>query len=258
MENRQLTKEQEAKIQDVQELVEQGSAMTVRNADSHKAASELFVLCQTKKREIEDMREYQLEPIRDAKRDLEVARKRTIAFFQRPLDPLAAVMSALDRKMVSWRREERHKAEVIAQRKRAAEQKKIDAQKRKQEKIAEGLEKKGLDDEAAEIRDRIEMAPSPAAVEVAPRIETAQGANIKIVKVAEVNEQLQFALLAQAIEAFNKNQEKQNSTARIVPASYWTLNRRALDDYGQKTDGQVAVPGVRWVEDESTGARRRR
>lgn len=256
MENRQLTKEQEAKIQNVDELVGQGRALTVRNTETHKAATELLVLLQTKKREIEDIRDYQLEPIRDAKRDIEEARKRTIAFFQIPLEALATVMPALDRKMVAWRREERRKAEVKAQKQRAAEQKLIDEQKQRQEKIAVGLEKKGLGEEAAEIRDRIESAPAPAVIEVAPRIETAQGANIKIKKVAEVNEKLQLALLQHAIEAFNKNQEQ--GATRIVPAAYWTLNRKALDKFGEKTDGQVAVPGVRWVEDESTRPRRRR
>jgi hypothetical protein len=214
----------------------------------------LLVLLQTKKREIEDIRDYQLEPIKDAKRDIEVARKRTVAFFQRPLEALAAAMPALDGKMVSWRREERRKAEVKAQKERAAELKKIEAKKKAQEKIAEGLEKKGLEEDAAELRDQISYAPAPAPIHVAPRIETAQGARVKIKKVAEVDEQLQLSLLQMAIDRYNQHQEGQ----KIVPAAYWTLNRKALDAFGQKTDGQVAVPGVRWAEDESTGARRRR
>lgn len=254
MEQRKLTEEQEIKVQSVDELVARGSALAVRDTDTHTAATELLILLQTKKREIEDIRDFQLEPIADAKRDIEVARKRTIAFFQRPLDALVAAMPALDGKMVFWRREERRKAEVEAQKKRAAEQKRIDAQKKAQEKIAKGLEKKGLDTEAAEIRDQSEMAPAPATVHVAPRIETVQGANIKIKKVAEVDERLQLSLLQMAIDRYNQHPEGQ----RIVPAAYWTLNRKALDAFGQKTDGQVVVPGVRWVEDESTGARRRR
>ena len=258
MEQRQLTQEQENHIQNVDELVARGSAMVVCGAGSHTAATELLVQLQTKRRVIEDIRDYQLEPIRDAKRDIEVARKRTIEFFQHPLDALAAAMPSLDSKMIFWRREERRKAEVKAQKERAAEQKKIDAQKKAQEKIAQGLEKKGLDEDATELRDQISYAPALGPVHVAPRIETARGSRVKIKMLAEVDEQLQLSLLKTAIEVFNKNQEQRSETARIVPAGYWTLNRKALDTFGQKTDGQVAVPGVRWVEDESTVARRRR
>ena len=266
MEQRALTEEQEAKIQNVDELVARGSATVVCGAGSHATATELLVQLQTKKREIEDIRDYQLEPIRDTKRDIEVARKRIIEFFQRPLDALAAAMPALDGKMIGWRREERRKAEVKAQKERAAELKKIDAQKKKQRAVADALEKKGLEEDAAELRDQIAYTPAPAPIHVAPRIETVRGAKVKIKKVAEVDNMLQFALLGQAITRYNDAMNKANESAKegdvkfalVVPAAYWTLNRKALDTFGQKTDGQVAVPGVRWVEDESTGARRRR
>ncbi len=262
----QVTKEQEAEIQTAQELATSATAMVVKDHDTHVNASDALVTLQTKKRGLEDLRDYQLEPIKNAKRNIEEARKRTVNFWAIPIDVVVTAIGGLDQRMVSWRREERRKADVETARLRAAEQKKVDAQKAKLDKVADGLEKKGLNVEAAEVRDRVAYAPMAAPVHVAPRIETVQGANIKIRKVAEVDEKLQLALLGRAIDRYNKNVDKANEGLKdgevpfssLVPAAYWTLNKKALDTFGQKTDGQVQIPGVRWVEDESTQPRRRR
>lgn len=259
-----LTKENEEQMESAKELATRASAMVVTNQDAHTEASDVLVQLQTKKREIEDIREFQLEPIKKAKRAIEESRKRTIAFFQTPITVVVEVMGRLDGRMVSWRREERMKAEREAQRKRAAELKKIEEHRRQQENIAKSLEKKGLEEDAAEIRDRVEVtAPAQAPLHVAPRIVTVPGATVKIKKIAEVDEPLQLSLLQAAIDAYNANQynanqEQRPGTHQIVPAAYWTLNLKALNAFGQKTDGQVVVPGVKWVEDESTQPRRRR
>ena len=112
-----------------------------------------------------------------------------------------------------------------------------------------------LAEDAAALRDKEAFRPAPAPMEVKPRITTVKGANVKIVKKSEVNAARQAQLLATVIDAWNS---KADPEFQMIPAGYWQLNVKALDAFGAKTDGQVAVPGVKWVEDESTMARRRR
>lgn len=251
----ELTEQEEAKIQTATELYQQANSLAVRDPESHTEATEVMVRLQTKIREVEDIRDHQLEPIRNAKREIEEARKRTVDFFERILAPLRTVKSIVDRRAVAWRREERRKAELEASRKRAAELKKIEANKQKVEKVAERLEKKGLNEDAAALRDKEAARPAPAPAEVAPRIETAKGSNVKIEMVSEVNEERQANLLKKLIDEYNASHKAED---RLVPGAYWAINRKALDAFGKKTEGQIAIPGVRWVENERTDVRRRK
>ncbi|MCP4201882.1 MAG: hypothetical protein GY769_08110 [bacterium] len=252
-----ITQEHKAAIMSANDLVDESAAMVVADQVTHDTATEMLIQLQTKKREIEEIRDDLLEPIADAKRSIEKARKKWVAFFQAPLDAIMRGKKALDDRCVGWRREERRKAEEEAQKRRNDELKKIQAHKDAQEKEAKKLEKKGLPEEAAELRDQTELTMPPLVMDVAPTIATPTGAHVKIVKVPEVDERLQNILLGRAVEHYNKAALAQGQ-ARIVPAAYWQLNMKALAEYGKKTDGQIEVPGVKWVEDESTAVRRRR
>lgn len=250
-----LTEQEEEKLQTTNELTEEANALQVVDPDTHTEASDLLVRLQTKKREIEDIRDHQLEPIKSAKREIEEARKRVVAFFDQPLNALARVKRELDQRMISWRQAERRKAQLEAEKARAKLLKEQEAERKKKEKIAASLEKKGLAEDAAEVRDRIAVEPAPAPVVVTPPIETVKGASVKITKRAKVNEVVQRGFLAAAVEKWN---ETHTSEFHIVPADYWQLNQKALDAFGQKTEGQVQVPGVEWYDDEETIARRRK
>lgn len=249
-----LNPEQEAKLQTVGGLTDEGNVLAVVDPDTHLVGTDLAVRLQTKIREIEDIRDHQLEPVKKAKRAIEETRKRIVGFFDVPINALRWMKKDVDGRCVAWRKEERRKAEIEAERKRAAEAKKIEAAKVKEEKIAAGLEKKGLDAEAAEIRDKVAMTPVAAPVTPTPRISVAPGAHVKIVKKPRVNQKAQTEMLKKAVEAWNATPNQE----RIVPGNWWVIDMDALEAFGQKTDGMVTLPGVEWYDDESTATRRRR
>lgn len=251
-----LNEEQQEKLDTVEVLTADAATLVVRDRDTHLVGTDVAVRLQTKIREIEDMRDHQLVPVKAAKRDIEEARKRIVAFFDTPITALKRMKDAVDQKCVSWRRNERRKAEIEAEKKRAAEAKKIEAAKQKKEEIAAGLEEKGLDTEAAEIRDKVANTPVAAPVTPTPRIETAPGAHVKIVKKPRVNQLAQRELLVAAIEYWNANET--DSKSKIIPGNWWVVDMNALEAFGLKTDGMVALSGVEWYDDETTATRRRR
>ena len=233
-------------------LVRTAAEIAIRSDSDYERAGEIGVELQTRIRRIEEFRDRQIEDWKDVRREALAAMRRLEQDYKPFLEPLVDAKEKLRRAMTAYRSEQERKRRIEAEKAAAEAAKKAEAERRKREKIAESLKKKGLEREAEEVVARAPVTVEPVAAYEPP---TPKVRNVlaKKEKRARFDGPAQYQRLAKAVEQWNAAHPDEP----VIPAQFWTLDEKAIQREVKRTNGMIAIPGCEFYDHEETMLRKR-
>ena len=202
------------KAEESEALVKTYENFQITTAEIYSGAGEHLKKIKAKTKELDDLRKSLTKPLDESK-------KRIMEFFQKPLEFLSKVETAIKSAMITWQNEQEKIRQAEMARLQAIQQKEAD----RLAKLATAAEKRGDENKAEEFKGRAAVVQS-----ITPIVES---------KVEQIKGMAKTLIWKFRIIDVNK-----------IPREYMIPNEISLGQVARATKGAVKIEGIEFYSEE--------